>query len=155
MSFICLKKPLIFAFYFKTSLIIKELIKHENKFNRKVFHDRENLQNFHISWKDSKSISWTFLGSLRSELSWNTHFMKCSERNISRCILAFINFPIFTKKYLCWSHFLIQLETGRPATFIKKRPQHKCFHVNITKFLRIAVLYNTPGNCLWIWSKNF
>ena len=39
------EKPLIFAFYFKTSLIIKELIKHENKLNRKVFHDRENSEN--------------------------------------------------------------------------------------------------------------
>ena len=44
----------MFAFYFmftfsfkflKTLLIIKELIKHENKFNRKVFHDRENSEN--------------------------------------------------------------------------------------------------------------
>ena len=51
-----------FAFYFmftfsfkfsQTSLIIKELIKHENKFNRKVFHHRENSEN-----------------------RWNTHFMK-------------------------------------------------------------------------------
>ena len=40
-----LKRPLIFAFYFKSLLIIKELIKHENKFNRKVFHDRENSEN--------------------------------------------------------------------------------------------------------------
>ena len=38
-------KPIIFAFYFKTSLIIKELIKHENKFNRKVFHGIENSEN--------------------------------------------------------------------------------------------------------------
>ena len=38
----------MFTFSFKflqTSLITKELIKHENKFNRKVFHDRENYEN--------------------------------------------------------------------------------------------------------------
>ena len=29
----------------QTSLITKELIMHENKFNRKVFHDRENSEN--------------------------------------------------------------------------------------------------------------
>ena len=29
----------------QTSLIIKELIKHENKFNRKAFHDREKSKN--------------------------------------------------------------------------------------------------------------
>ena len=51
-----------------------------------------------------------------------------------------INFPIFTRKYMCWSPFLIQLEAWRPATLIKKRPQHYCFPVNITKFLRIAIL---------------
>ena len=49
-------------------------------------------------------------------------------------------FPTFTRKYLCWSLFLIQLETWRPATLIRKRPQHMCFPVIIKKNLRIAVL---------------
>ena len=31
--------------FFQTSLKTKELIKHENKFNRKFFHDRENSEN--------------------------------------------------------------------------------------------------------------
>ena len=38
----------MFTFSFKfsqTSLITKELIRHESKFNRKVFHDRENSEN--------------------------------------------------------------------------------------------------------------
>ena len=44
----------MFAFYFvftfsfkvlQTSLIIEELIKHEKKFNGKVFQDRENSEN--------------------------------------------------------------------------------------------------------------
>ena len=48
-----------------------------------------DFQNFHISWNVSKSISRTFLGSLHNETSSNTHFMKCSERNISQCILAY------------------------------------------------------------------
>ena len=39
--------------------------------------------------------------------------------------------------------------------FNKKRPQHKCFPVNITKFLRITVLLNSPSDCFLIWSKNF
>ena len=45
---LCLIFTFMFTFSFKflqTSLIIKELIKHENKFNRKVFHDRENSEN--------------------------------------------------------------------------------------------------------------
>ena len=54
----------MFAFYFmftfsckflQTSLIIKELIKHENKLNRKVFYDRENFENrFSDFMKDFK-----------------------------------------------------------------------------------------------------
>ena len=39
------EKTLIFVSYFKTSLITKELAKHENKFDRKVFHERENSEN--------------------------------------------------------------------------------------------------------------
>ena len=40
-------------------------------------------------------------------------------------------FAKFTVKHLCWSLFLIK-------NFTKKRLQHKCFHVNITKFIRTA-----------------
>ena len=42
------------------------------------------------------------------------------------------NFEIFTWKHLCWSLFLIK--------FIKKRLQHSCSTVNITKFLRAPIL---------------
>ena len=45
---LCLLFTFMFTFSFKflqTSLITKELIKHENKFNSKVFHDRENSEN--------------------------------------------------------------------------------------------------------------
>ena len=34
-----------FSKFLQTSLITKELIKHENKFNRKVFDDRESSEN--------------------------------------------------------------------------------------------------------------
>ena len=43
------------------------------------------------------------------------------------------NFAILTRKYLCWSLFF---------NFIK-RLQHRCFPVNIAKFLRTA-FYRTP-----------
>ena len=74
---------LTFSFKFlQTSSITKELIKYENEFNRKVFHDRKNFQNFHISWKASKSITWTFIGSLHKtivkyvfhEMLWKKYF---------------------------------------------------------------------------------
>ena len=47
-TILCLLFTFMFTFSFKfmqMSLIIKELIKHENKFNRKFFHDRENSEN--------------------------------------------------------------------------------------------------------------
>ena len=35
----------------------------------------------------------------------------------------------------------------KTCNFIKKRLQHRCFPVNITKFLRAAFLQNTSGGC--------
>ena len=87
---LCLLFTFMFTFCFKflqTSLITKELIKHENKFNRKVFHDRENSENrfseFLYFWNASKCISWTFIGSLHNktivkyvfhEMLWKKYF---------------------------------------------------------------------------------
>ena len=31
----------------------------------------------------------------------------------------------------------------KPCSFIKKRPQHSCFHVNIAKFWRLLILKNS------------
>ena len=36
------------------------------------------------------------------------------------------------------------------CNFIKKRPQHSCFLVNIAKFLRTAFLQNICGGCFYI-----
>ena len=55
-------------------------------------------------------------------------------------------FPIFTGNYLCSSLFLIKLQTLRPATLLK-RLQHKCFPVNIAKFLRTPILKNICDAC--------
>ena len=40
------------------------------------------------------------------------------------------SFTIFLGKYLCWNLFLTK--------FVKKRLQHRCFLVNIVKFLRTS-----------------
>ena len=61
------------------------------------------------------------------------------------------NFAILTGKHLCWSLFL----GLKACNFIKKRLQHRCFPVNIAKFLRTAfsiehlwwlLLFNTISN---------
>ena len=74
---LCLLFTFMFTFSFiflQMLLITKEFIKHENKFNRKVFHDRENSENFRFSefsyfMKGFKNyimnISWQFT-------QWNT-----------------------------------------------------------------------------------
>ena len=47
------------------------------------------------------------------------------------------NFTVFTGKHMCWSHFLINLKEI-------KRLEHKCFPVNIEKYLRTVFFYRTP-----------
>ena len=52
------------------------------------------------------------------------------------------NFAIFTGKHLCWSLFLIQLRVFRSVTLLKRNSQHRCFPVNIAKFLRTPFFRN-------------
>ena len=54
---------------------------------------------------------------------------RCS---IKKAVLK--KFEILTGKHLCWSSFLIK--------FINKRLQHRCFPLNIAKFLRAPTLKN-------------
>ena len=46
------------------------------------------------------------------------------------------NFTKFTGKHLCQGLFFNKVAGLRPATLLKKRPWHRCFPVNFTKFLR-------------------
>ena len=59
------------------------------------------------------------------------------------------NFAIFTWKHLCWSLYLKTLEAWWPATLLKKRLQHRCFLVNIAKFLRTAFFIEHFTGCFW------
>ena len=65
-------------------------------------------------------------------------FQKCSRSQMFFKIGVIKNFLIFTRKNLCWSLFLMKLQDWWPATLSKKRPQHMCFPVSITKCLRKA-----------------
>ena len=49
---------------------------------------------------------------------------------------------------MCQSLFFNKVANLRPATLLKKRPGHRCFPVNFTKFLRKAFLQNTSGRLL-------
>ena len=59
------------------------------------------------------------------------------------------NFVIFTGKYLRWSLFLIKL-TQKTSQKLK----HRCFLVNIAKFLRTLFLQNSSGSCFCCFKKN-
>ena len=61
------------------------------------------------------------------------------------------NFSIFTGKYLCSSLFLIKLRTFRSSDLQKKRFQHKCFSVNIAKFLKKLILKKICERLLLLW----
>ena len=60
---------------------------------------------------------------------------RCS---VKRTVLK--NFAIFTGKHLRRNCFLLKLKT---CNFIRKRLRHRCFSVNIVKFLRTTTLKNT------------
>ena len=53
------------------------------------------------------------------------------------------NLEIFTGKHLCLSFPLIKLQ-ALAWNIIKKRLQHRCFPLNIAKFLRTTFFYKTP-----------
>ena len=59
------------------------------------------------------------------------------------------NFAIFTGKHLCRSLFLIKLQINFLINFIKKRLQHRCFSVNIDKFLITPILKNIWNGCFF------
>ena len=72
----------MFPFFFKflqTSLIIKELIKRKNKFNRKVFHDRENSEN---RFSEFSSFMKALKGRIHWEIFLSEQFMKYSFKYI-------------------------------------------------------------------------
>ena len=53
------------------------------------------------------------------------------------------NFTIFTGKHLCWSLFSIKSQDWRLPSSLKKTLQHRCFPMNITRFIKTALLWNT------------
>ena len=65
------------------------------------------------------------------------------------------NFAKFTGKHLCQSLFFNKVAALRPTTLLKRRPWHRCFPVNFTKFLEHLFCRTPLGDCLpeRLWSK--
>ena len=66
--------------------------------------------------------------------------------SIKKAVLK--NFSTFIAKHLSWSLLLIKLQVFRPETLLK-RLQHRCFPVNIAKFLRKPILQSICEDCFW------
>ena len=69
---------------------------------------------------------------LKKCLNSRSSHQRCS---IEKAVLK--NFAIFTGKHLCQSLLLIDFKT---CNFLKKGLRHRCFPVNIAKFLRTFIL---------------
>ena len=55
-------------------------------------------------------------------------------------IVVLKNFAKVTGKHLCQSLSFNKVPGLKPVTLLKKRPWHRCFPVNFTKFLRTPFL---------------
>ena len=155
-------------------MIIKELIKHENKFKRKVFHDKENSENrfweFSYFMKGFKkyvmNIYWSFT-------KWNYHEIRISWnalKEIFHSVSSFLgvyakrwrNVHVFQNTNLIGDFFSLTLTVGRlpihrkgdGLTFWKK----VSFHAELNERAEAAISsYSTPFNfyniviqCLWL-----
>ena len=71
---------------------------------------------------------------------------------ISFKIAVVKDFALITGKHLWWSLFN-NVAGLKACNGMKKRLQHRCFSVNIAKFLWTAFLQKASGGCLWkIWA---
>ena len=90
---------------------------------RKEFPCGHSDRNFHLLGERCKHYP-------KIKLHRTSH-RKCSvKKGVTR------NFTKFTGKYLCQRLFFNKIEGLRPATLLKKRLCHRCFPLNIVKFLR-------------------
>ena len=83
----------------------------------------------------------TKLFILKSVSSIDHDYLEAAARGVLK------NVAIFTGKHLCWSLFLIKLQT---CSFIKKRLQHWYFPLHVRKFLRTSILKNISEGLLLI-----
>ena len=56
-------------------------------------------------------------------------------------------FATFTGRHLCWCLYLKKFVDQRTFNFIKKRFQHRCFPVNLAKFLKTTT---SEVRLLWL-----
>ena len=98
------------------------------------------------------NCKWETWFNLGQKFSWRMWFGAVRDRSSKqRCSIqkgVLKNFSKFTGKRLCQSFFINKVTGLRPVTSLKKRLWHRCFLVNLAKFLRTPSLQNTSGRML-------
>ena len=101
-----------------------------------------------LSWQQIFFFSWiwyllqTVRNGFCSELLWK-HELKRQRQPLKLCCKNGIlrKFMSFTGKHLCWSLFLIELQTFRPSALLRRGSNTDVF-VEFTKILRTPNLKN-------------
>ena len=101
-----------------------------NKYN---FITLQKISLFETSLKDVSNLKWRKFYPTKS-LDRQKIYLYSTSKSV------FKNFKKFIGKRLCWSLFLIKLQAFKAWNFVKKRLQHRCFPLNIAKYLRTVFL---------------
>ena len=78
-------------------------------------------------------------------LSFSLHHKQPPKMFCKKGVLR--NFAKFTGKHVCQNLFFKKVAGLSPAALLQKRPWHRSFPVNLTKFLRTPFLQKSSGGC--------
>ena len=117
-----------------------------------TFRNVLNLSKFNTKLRIFFSLASLIISNLVYPLSWFQIYVYVVFRNSHQgCPIrksVHRNFTKFIGKHLYQSLFFNKVSDLRPATLLKKRLWHRCFPVNLAKFLRKPFLQDTSGRLL-------
>ena len=108
-----------------------------------LFEKKPSLHKKFLSiYREVLSVTWPYFTVLKYTSKISNKVSEKYNKKVfyKKAVLKY--FAIFTGKYLCWSLFFNKYAGLQFCNFIKKRLQHRCFPVNIAKFLRTPVSKN-------------
>ena len=102
----------------------------------KKFHHRCLTKSEYIFHKNNQYLKrlLTIQQTVNYAVYLNLHSSSCTQMFFKIDVLK--NFAMFVGKHLCWSFFFNNVAGPQGCNFIKKRLRHRCFPVNVAKFLR-------------------
>ena len=74
------------------------------------------------------------------------HLPLYNKDNQSISLVSVLQYPHFRSSR---PELFCEINSLRPTTLLKKRLWHRCFSVNLAKFLRTLFSQNTPSGCFW------